>query len=264
YWLKLFSSGIPRLENFTDFPRPTVQEFTGDLIVMDFDEDLTQRLNRSARTAGATLYMVLLAVYNVLLFKYTGCRDIVVGTPVAGREQPEVENVVGLFINALVMRNYPAPDKTFTQFLEEVKMNTAAAFENQAYPFGDLMEKLNVKSDISRNPIFDVELIVQNMDLSLPAAQEIRLRAYPFEVKVAQVDAALYVMEYGGKLHFRCIYSSGLFKRTTMERFMVHFKEIVSRVLEKRDICLQDIVLSHNLEKVKADAYAEMASDLGF
>jgi non-ribosomal peptide synthetase component F len=264
YWLKLFSSGIPQLENFTDYPRPQVQEFAGDLITIAFDEDLTQGLNRTARTAGATLYMALLAVYNILLFKYTGCRDIVVGTPIAGREQPEVENVVGLFINALVMRNYPAPDKMFSRFLEEVKMNTAAAFENQAYPFGDLMEKLGVKNDISRNPIYDVELIVQNMDLSLPAAQDIRIKAYPFEVKAAQVDAALYVMEFGGKIHFRCIYSTGLFKRTTMERFMAHFKEIVSQVVEKPGICLQDIALSHNLENVKADVYTEMAGDLGF
>ncbi len=264
YWLQLFKDGIPELENFTDYPRPKVQSFAGDLITMEFDEELTRKLNRLARVSGATLYMVLLAVYNILLFKYTGQEDIVIGTPTAGRDHPDFENIIGLFINVLVMRNQPAGHKTFAQFINEVKANTTSAYENQGYSFGDLVEKLGVKNDISRNPIYDVELIVQNMDFPSLEAKEISFRAYPYEVNVSQVDAALYVMETGKKIYFRLIYSTSLFKRDTMERFIAHFEEIVSVVVENKDLKLQDIEISHELERVKSDVYVEMAEDLDF
>jgi fengycin family lipopeptide synthetase D len=264
YWLRLFKDGIPMLENFTDYPRPAVQDFSGDLIRMEFAEELTRKINRLVLSSGVTLYMLLLAVYNILLFKYTGCRDILVGTPLAGRNHPDVENVAGLFINALVMRNYPANQKTAARFLDEVKQNTTAAYENQDYPFGDLLDKLGVKNDISRNPVYDVELIVQNMDFPAVETKELVLKAYPNDVNVSQVDAALYVHESGGKLYFRFIYSTALFKRSTMERFLTHFKEIASQIVGNRENKLQDIKISHDLQRLKPDIYSEMAADLEF
>ncbi|MCK5057810.1 MAG: non-ribosomal peptide synthetase, partial [Candidatus Aminicenantes bacterium] len=264
YWLRLFKDGIPVLENFTDYPRPAVQDFSGDLIRMGFSEELTGKINSLALSSGVTLYMALLAVYNILLFKYTGCRDILVGTPLAGRNHPDVENVAGLFINALVMRNYPANHKTAARFLDEVKQNTTAAYENQDYPFGDLLDKLGVKNDISRNPVYDVELIVQNMDFPAVETKELVLKPHPNDVNVSQVDAALYVHESGGKLYFRFIYSTALFKRSTMERFLTHFKEIASQIVDNREIKLQDIKISHDLQRIKPGIYSEMAADLEF
>jgi len=264
FWLRLFKDGIPELENFIDYPRPAVQDFSGDLIRMEFAEEFTRKINSLALSSGVTLYMTLLAVYNILLFKYTGCRDILVGTPLAGRNHPDVENVAGLFINALIMRNYPANHKTGARFLDEVKQNTTAAFENQDYPFGDLLDKLGVKSDISRNPVYDVELIVQNMDFPAVETKELVLKPHPNEVNVSQVDAALYVHESGGRIYFRFIYSTALFKRSTMERFLVHFKEIASQIVENPQIKLQDIEISHDLQRLKSDVYSKMSADLDF
>ena len=106
------------------------------------------------------MYMVLLAAYNVLLSKYTGQEDIIVGSPVAGRPHWELENIIGIFLNTLAMRNYPEADKTFVQFLQEVKENSLQAYENQSYQFEELVEKLNVKRDLSRNPIFDTPVYI--------------------------------------------------------------------------------------------------------
>ncbi|MCK5055448.1 MAG: amino acid adenylation domain-containing protein, partial [Candidatus Aminicenantes bacterium] len=264
YWLQLFKDGIPEVENFTDYPRSPVQSFAGDFITMQFDEKLTRKVNEIARAAGATLYMILLAVYNILLFKYTGQEDIVIGTPTAGRDHPALENIIGLFINVLAMRNYPSGGKTFVQFLNEVRANTTSAYENQGYSFGHLVEKLGVTNDISRNPIYDMELVVQNMDFPSLKTKEISFSAYPYEVNVSQVDAALYVVEFEKNIYFRLIYSTSLFKRVTMERFIAHFLEIVSIVVENKDIKLRDIELCHDLEKVKADVYQKMADELDF
>ncbi len=262
YWLDIFADGVPVLENFTDHPRPPVQSFSGDLLRLTLDAGLTAGIRHLAREFGATLYMVLLAIYNILLNKYTGQEDIVIGTPVAGRNHPGLENIIGLFINVLVMRNHPGPGKSFNEFLTGVKQTTTAAFENRDVPFGTLLEKLGIIPDVSRNPIYDLELIVQNMEFPTLETKDIRFRPYPFGVETTQVDASLYVAESRENIHFRLIYDTALFKRKTMENFLIHFKEIAATVVADKDIKIRDITIEHHLQQVSsADVYSQMTGD---
>jgi non-ribosomal peptide synthetase component F len=108
--------------------------------------------------------MVLLAVYYVLLEKYTGQKDIVVGSPIAGRHHEDLQQIVGMFVNTLVLRNYPTEEKTFRQFLAEVRENSLQAFDNQDYQFEMLVDRLNLARDLSRNPLFDVMFVLHNAD----------------------------------------------------------------------------------------------------
>ena len=123
----------------------------------------TRELKKLAEEKNATLYMVLLSIYNILLAKISGQEDIIIGTAIAGRRHADLHFLIGMFVNTLIMRNYPAGDKTFGEFLVEVKERTLQAFENQDYPFEELVDRLAINRDTSRNPVFDVMLVLQNM-----------------------------------------------------------------------------------------------------
>ncbi|MGD2085540.1 MAG: amino acid adenylation domain-containing protein [Candidatus Aminicenantes bacterium] len=264
YWLRKFEKKLPNGDIFTDFPRPSLQSFKGEQLSFTLQKELVENINRLTIETGTTLYMVLLAVYSILLTKYTGQEDIIVGTPVAGREHGDLENLIGIFINALPMRNYPKRELTFVEFLDNVKENTLNAFENQAYPFDYLLEKLNIEVDLSRNPVFDVELVLLNMEPQELAAGELRFIPYDYEVKVTQVDMALYGIESGKEIRFNLFYAAALFKRSTMERFIDYFKEVLRAVLGDRNIKLKDIHISSALAGTESEAYRHLENNLEF
>jgi hypothetical protein len=264
YWLERFSGEIPKLNIYTDFPRPAVQDFAGDRILFTMEKEGSQRIKEFMKETGTTLYMVLLAVYNVLLGRYSGQEDIIVGAPTAGREHVDVENVIGVFINALAMRNFPQRDKTFLEFLSEVKKNTVDAYENQGYPFGDLLEKVIEIEDYSRNPIFQAELLVQNMEMPGLKLEGLRFTPYEHPYSAAQVDLALEVWETDDGILFNLVYCTALFKKDTMERFSACFREILAVVPDNPGVKLQDIRLSHELQFTKPDVYRETQTDFEF
>ncbi|UCH94151.1 MAG: amino acid adenylation domain-containing protein [Candidatus Aminicenantes bacterium] len=264
YWLDRFKGEIPGLTIFTDYPRPQVQSFAGDQVRFTFEKELYQEIVQLMRETGTTLYMVLLAFYTILLARYAGQEDIIVGTPAAGREQVDVENVIGLFMNPLAMRSYPQANKTFKEFLEEVKQTTIEAYENQGYPFGDLVEKVAVIDDLSRNPIYEAELLVQNMEMPEWKIENLTVTPYEFVYPVTQMDIALEVEEADEKIFFNLTYSTALFKRTTMEKFVNSFRQIVSVVMDNPFIKLGDIKISHRLLSLQSDVYRENQMDFEF
>jgi amino acid adenylation domain-containing protein len=264
YWLDRFRGEIPRLDIYTDYPRPAVQSFEGDRIIFTFEKELHRRINQFMKVTNTTLYMVLLAVYNILLARYTGQEDITVGTPAAGREHGDFENIVGIFINPLPMRNYPQRNKTFKEFLNEVKLNTINAYENQAYPFGNLVEKVAVTDDLSRNPIFETELLVQNIEMPEWEIEGLRFLPYEFRYGATQVDIAIEVWESDEKISFNLIYCTRLFKRGTMERFAISFREILSTVLDNPNIGLNDIKIARELLTTQSDLYRKTQTEFKF
>ncbi len=245
YWLGHFSGELPVLEMPVDYTRPPVRSFEGDRIAFHFEEELTRDLRQWMKESGATLYMVLLALYNVLLSKCGGRQDIVVGTPTAGRNHPGLENIIGLLIETIAVRNYPVFDKTINEFLAEVKENTLNAYENQSYPFGELIGRKGVENDYSRNPLFDTMLIVQNIDTLTEEDAQVAggLRAVPREAvnKVSKVDLTLEAVERESGIFFHLEYCTALFKRETAERFIDYFKRIAMAAAADKEIKLKDI-----------------------
>jgi acyl carrier protein len=264
YWLDQFKEKLPDLYLYTDYPRPSVQSFEGEPIDFFIEEELTQKINQLMRQTGTTLFMVMLTALNVLLQKCTGVEDIVIGTAIAGREAVEVENILGVFINALAMRNRPKAEKTFEGFLKEVKENTLKAYENQAYPFDHLIEKKKIKKDISRNPLFDVDLVVLNMESPPLEAEELKFIPLAYEYKVTEMDLAFYVMEVEERLRVCILYCTDLFKKTTIERLATFFREIMSTVLDNPDIKLKDIKIAQDLLPTQSDIYQRTQMDFEF
>jgi amino acid adenylation domain-containing protein len=240
YWLKEFAGEVPILHLPMDYPRPAIQNFEGDEVDFELGSKTTVGLKELALSRGATLYMVLISALYVLLSKLSGQEDIVVGTPVAGRRHADLEQIMGMFINTLTLRNYPAGEKSFREFLREVKERTLAAFENQEYQFEDLVEKTAVNRDAARNPLFDVMFVMQNMGETPAAANENVNPAgveqsgeygeYLSTGRTAKFDLTLFAYEAADKLHFSCQYCTKLFKKETIERFNRSFRNIISSI----------------------------------
>jgi len=217
--------------------------------------------------------MMLLAIYNVLLSKLSGKQDIVVGTGTAGRRHSDLQYAIGMFVNTLALRNFPTPGKTFREFIREIKERTLLAFENQDYLFEDLVEKVVPKRDMSRNPLFDTAFVLQDIAGAGPGdaggGQEIEdnpleLRPYGVESKTAIFDITFFCGGIGETLGFNVNYRTSLFKKETIEMFIGYFKEIVSIVIENRDIKLKDIRLSSDLGTVTSDLLQRDQGDFGF
>jgi amino acid adenylation domain-containing protein len=235
YWLGLFSGGLPVLEMPTDFPRPAVQSFAGARIRFSLEGETFRALKALSIAQKASIQMILNAVYNTLLFRCTGQEDIVVGMITAGRERMELEPLFGVFINTLALRNYPGRCKPFSGFLEELKQHTLAAYENRSYPFGDLLEKVVKKKDLSRNPLFDVMLIFQNVDMRTRwELQDLGFALSRYEYSAGrdvQQDIALWASVEEEQVRMDLDYCTALFTRETMERFAVHFVTLLRGAL---------------------------------
>ena len=195
------------------------------------------------------MYMVLLAIYNVLLAKYSGQEDIVVGSPIAGRPHADLENIIGMFVNTLAMRNYPRGEKTFKNFLKEVKENSLSAYEHQDYQFEELVEKLNIKRDISRNPLFDTMFILQNFDCNKDTIEELKITPYDNPNKVSKFDLTLQVMINEKGIDFHLEYSTKLFKTETIKYIANHYIKIINEVVKNPDIKLAEIEMISEKEK---------------
>ncbi|HEX3048709.1 MAG TPA: amino acid adenylation domain-containing protein, partial [Bacillota bacterium] len=243
YWIGKFQGDIPVLNLPTDFGRPAIQSFEGGRITFSLDEEITRKIKALGRVTGATLYMVLLALYNVLLMKYTEQEEIVVGTPIAGRSRADLENIIGMFVNTLALKNHPGPHQTFTEFLNQVKENALAAFANQDYQFEELVEKLDLKRDISRNPLFDVMFVLQNPTDTEVKLAGLNLSIYEIPDQTSRFDLTLRVIETGAGLSVNFEYCSKLWRRESIERMGTHFRNLVSDALVNPNLSLADIRL---------------------
>ncbi len=270
YWLNVFPGELPVLNLPLDYPRPPVQSFVGDYMEFELDDLLTKKIKTLMEESKTTFYMMMLTMYNILLSKYCGQEDVVVGAPAVVRPHVDLENVIGIFVNTLAMRNYPRQEKTFWEFLSEVKSNTLNAFENQGYQFEDLVSKLGIKPNPGRNPLFDTMLaghtIDVNVDMEGPVTQmkDLVFTPYGFENKVTQYDILVHAVDGDNRITFQIRFSTALFKPETIEKFFDYFKEIAAAVTDNKYIQLKDIKISLDFVDSSSDILAEAKSNFAF
>ncbi|MCP4219118.1 MAG: amino acid adenylation domain-containing protein, partial [bacterium] len=253
YWLNEFSGDIPLINLPTDFPRPAMLNFEGDILDFEIGRSELNVLNLIARAHGETLYMVLFAIYNVFLAKLTGQEDIVVGTVTAGRGHTDLEPIVGMFLNTLALRNYPLGEMRFEDFLMEVKVSAFAAFENQDYPFDQLVSQVAPRQDTSRNPLFDVAFGLENeadptgylMEVAIPD----KSKPYDFGTKKSKFDLSLVCIETEGGMECSLEYKTRMFKQTSVQRFAGYFKKIITSVCGDLYQKISDIEIISDVEK---------------
>lgn len=231
YW-KPALAGLPVLELPTDRPRPAFATFRGERIVFEIDEALTRRIKDVGRAERATLFMTLLAAFQVLLYRYSGQEDVAVGVPIAGRVRPELSGLIGFFVNTLVLRGDLSGDPSFTAYLARVRSRALEAYAHQDLPFEKLVEELHPKRDLSRNPLFQVALAMQNT----PQA-ELRLAGVDVESvtdlsnESAKFDLQFSITEVGGILRTRVEYATDLFDASTIERMIGHWRVLLAGIV---------------------------------
>ena len=251
YWLDQFRSEIPTLRLDTDFPRPMVRSFEGSIVTGKIEQALTKKLCNLANEHQATLFMVLLSAYYTLLHRYTGQKDIIVGTVVAGRPHADLETVIGMFVNTLPLRNYPYSQKRFTEFLLEIKQNTLQAFDNQDLQFEELIDKLNLTRDMGRNPLFDTLFAMFNQDFQEETMADLKVAPYPLESHTAQFDIVFNAAYSEGGIVLELEYAVKLFKMETMERFLADYCKVLEAIVENPEVRLGEIAIFTEEEKQK-------------
>jgi tyrocidine synthetase-3 len=247
FWLRQFPSAPQPLEIPTDFSRPRIMDFAGRNLRFDIGPEQTAALRALAIQEGTTLYMVLLAVLNILFHKLSGQEDIVIGAGVAGRNHPKLEGIIGMFVNTLPLRNFPSAGNTFRQFLAKVSEGALSAFENQDYKLEDLVRQVVAVRDQSRNPLFDTVFVFNNFDPQPVRLPGLTISPYGFDVTIAKFDLSFYCNEAGDGLAFSLEYRTSLFIEETVRQFAGYVEEIVAAVIEDPDISLKDIAVSHQL-----------------
>ncbi|MEE4571130.1 condensation domain-containing protein, partial [Paenibacillus polymyxa] len=249
YWLDMFRGELPVLELPTDYPRPSMQSYEGRTLQLFMDSEKSEGLKRLAAENGATLYMVLLAGYTILLHKYTGQEDVVVGTPIAGRNHSDVQPLIGMFVNTLAIRSYPAAGKTFLDYLKEIKETTLGAFEHQNYPFEELVDKVNVARDLSRNPLFDTMFALQNTENLEIQLSGLHLSTYASEEIVSKFDLSLDVTEIEEGLEYLFEYATALYKTETVEKLAAHYLQLLESILRNPSATIAELGILTPAEK---------------
>jgi len=257
FWLKKFSGGVEMLNLPLDFKRPLLLSYEGSAIEFSICKEDTRWLKELALSFDTTLFMVLLALFNVLLSKKSGQEDILVGTPIAGRRIADLEPIIGVFINTLVLRNYPKAGKNFSDFLKEVTAQTLEAFKNQDYPFENLVEKLVSRRDTSRHPLLDVMFEIRMSTRSQDLLQEnltsdtsgLKLFPYKIESQIARFDLDWFGVEHEGEVFFTVSYCTKLFEKVSVELMADEYLALIKSLKNKGDGKIIDLNCTTSIER---------------
>jgi amino acid adenylation domain-containing protein len=247
FWLSHLSGELPVLELPTDFPRKEIPDFSGGRLTFNIPDELAFKIKSLAKKFGATNFMVMISAWYILLSRYSNQDDIIIGTPVSGRTNDDILETVGMFVNMLALRNFPSKDKKYGDFLDEVKYTTLEALKNQEYQFDTLVEHLNIKRKLNRNPVFDVSFDYHNMKLYDLDVEDLKFKSIEVPIESAPVDLLLTCNESNGQ-NLDCFidYAASLFKKTTIQRMAEQYVEILKQITENQDIPIGKInILSH-------------------
>ncbi|WP_165226314.1 amino acid adenylation domain-containing protein [Aquisphaera insulae] len=250
YW-KGQLEGVPPLQLPTDRPRPAVRGTRGDIRFFELSPALTAGLRTLANGEEATPFMVLLAGFQALLSAYSGQDDIAVGVPVANRNRPEIEDLVGYFVNMIVIRTGLSDDPSFRDLVRRVRDASIAAFDHQELPFDRLVEAIKPPRDPSRTPLFDVMFVLQNNRMPDASRQELTLGGLEIHEGTgsAKFDLTLAMAEDGDGLSGSFEYSTDLFDGSTIERMIGHFRTLLEEAVADPGARISALPLADDAER---------------
>ncbi|MEJ2379007.1 MAG: condensation domain-containing protein, partial [Pseudolabrys sp.] len=261
YWEQQLNGAPQILELPVDKPRPAIQSFRGARRHIDLPPELCEALKTVAQRENATLFMVMLAAYQLLLHRYCGQDDILVGIPIAGRTQPELEGLIGFFVNSLVIRCRFSPELSFRQLLVQVRDTTIGVFSHQELPFEKLVEALTPQRDMSRNPIFQVMFSLENNDPVLPKMEGLDVNSQDIGIAKAKFDLTLFVTERTGSLRATFNYATDLFLDPSVERMAGHYLTLLKAVVNEPEQSIARVRLLSDEEQAQLRRWNATATD---
>ncbi len=235
YWRQQLAGPLPILEVPTDHPRPRVQTWSGSQVSIVLPPTLAERLRDLSRSERATLFMTLLASFDVLLYRYTSCGDLLVGAPIANRLQVQTEKTIGPFINMLAIRSRLSGDLSFRDLLSQVRESALDAYQHQAAPFEKIIEAINPDRNSSHSPVFQVMFQLRNTPPSPLKLEGLHVEEVEIDSGVALYDLSLEVVEQAEGLCCRLEYNTDLFEADTIRRMLAHYQNILSAVVADPD-----------------------------
>jgi amino acid adenylation domain-containing protein len=235
YWRNRLAPPHPRLQFPFDKPRPVVQRHRGAIIPLTLPAKVHQDLMRVNQQAGTTPFMVLLALYAGLLYRYTGQEDLLIGIPIANRSQPELQDLIGVCLNTLVLRIDLSGSPTFAELLERVRSAALEAFANSELPFEKLVDELKPVRDLSYHPLFQVMFVYQSdrSQFQLPGVQ---VEPFPVDGGVSKFDMTLFASETDDGLEFFLEFDTDLIDEATARRFLSHFENLAEAAAAQPDL----------------------------
>jgi amino acid adenylation domain-containing protein len=235
YWRARLAGAPPVLELPTDRARPAVQSHRGEVRAFDVSTQVTARLRALARGEDATLFMVLLAAYSLLIHRLSGRDDVVVGSPVAGRVRAETEEMIGFFVNTMALRTDLSGDPTFRALLARVRENTLEAYAHQDLPFERVVEELHPERALSHNPLFQVAFALQNVDMDPVDLPGLSLRLEDVDSGTSKLDLFLEMAERDGRLRGSLEYATDLWEPASIDRMIGLFQQLLESVAAHPD-----------------------------
>ena len=251
YWKERLTGAPATLELPTDWPRPPVASFKGAKHPFFLSADLLTRLEHLGRGAGATLFMVLLAAYQLLLHRWSGEKDLVVGSPIAGRRHKELEGLIGLFVNTLVLRTDLSGNPSFLELLGRVKEVTLEAYAHQDVPFEKLVQELQPQRDLSRQALFQTCLVLGTADGSVPLLGDIKIvpEGGDEDQVTAKFDLTLYLTATGSGLRCGFEYATDLFEESTIARLAQQYARLLEGIVADPAQRLSQVALLSEVER---------------
>ena len=231
YWQSHLAGAPSLLELPTDYPRPVQQRYKGNAISFKLPEALTAQMKQLTQQHGATLFMSLLAVFNLLLSRYSRQKDIVVGTPIAGRSHSQIDGLIGFFVNTLALRTQIRPEESFAALLSRVKEATLKSYSHQDIPFELLVHELKPERSLSYSPLFQVMFAFQNASMDMLSLPGLVVEPVAQTHETAKFDLTLSMEEISGELCGSIEYASNLFERATIERMVQHFELLLQNII---------------------------------
>ncbi|MBW4431896.1 MAG: amino acid adenylation domain-containing protein [Pelatocladus maniniholoensis HA4357-MV3] len=243
YWKQQLQGELPVLQLPTDRPRPTVTTFAGAKEYFTFSTTLTNALRQLSQREDATLFMSMLAAFNVLLYRYTDQEDILIGSPIANRNRAELEGMLGLFVNTLVLRNNLSGNPSFCELLHRVREVTLDVYAHQDLPFEMLVKELQPERDLSRNPLYEVMFVLQNTPTSVQEVSGLTLRTLDFDSGTAQLDIFLSMSESEEGLTGCLEYNTDIFDSATITQFINNFQTLLENIVANPEQRLSEFSL---------------------
>lgn len=230
FWVEEFAEELHYLDLPTDYTRSSERNFEGGNLEFRLDKEKTANIKELALTSNASVFMVLLSAYYVLLNKLSHQEDLVIGVPTSGRQHTDLEGLIGMFVNTLPMRISCDPDMRFEDFLASVKEKVLACFENQTFPYDSLMEYLNLPRNLARNPLFDVMFNYVGFEKPVLETENIKIQPYKWNSQASRFDLTIWAREMEEGLEFTFSYAKELFNQDTIRRYAYYFQEIIEQI----------------------------------
>ncbi|MGE5411783.1 MAG: amino acid adenylation domain-containing protein, partial [Clostridiales bacterium] len=251
YWKeKLENINTTTLES--DFTRPEVQSFNGKHIVTRLKPEITSKLEELAGKNNVTPFMLLLSAFNLLLYKYTGQTDIIVGTPVANRDHPDIENLIGFFVNTIVLRTQFSESDSFTHLLDKVRETTLGAYSHQQMPFNKLVEEINPERNTSHTPLFQIMFMMQNIpQKKVEPIKGLTIETLEVENELSTFDLSIIVEKDSGGLAIAAEFNKDLYKESTISSFLSQYAYLLEQLSFNSMKTLKEYSLIKEEEKRK-------------